>query len=103
MTLRLAVDRPVHVGKDDVDDVGVVARFAEQGTTTAFAERSCAVVGGAESGKLALSRLELELAARHREPRDVAGSMAAAAHRAVAMATEDGWQTDGKTDRPSEA
>jgi hypothetical protein len=55
VTLRLAVDRTVHVGKDDVDDVGVVARFAEQGTTAAFAERSCAVVGGAESGKLALA------------------------------------------------
>src|SRR5262249_32488314 len=83
--------------------VRVAARLAEERAPAAAAEGPRAVVRRAEADEPGLAGLEVELAARDREPGDEGRAVAALAHRAVAMAAEERGQCDAEADRSAQA
>ena len=87
--LGRTVDRAFYVRERDIDLVRMLVGFAKQGTPATAAKGAVAVRGGGVATELPTARVNLELSWWHCEPRHEGSPMVSAAHRAVAVTTEE--------------
>ena len=102
MRFREAIDRPLEVGEENVDDLGEPRGDAEQRAAAPATERTAAVGGRFVARELIKSTVDGKLRARNRNPGDVRRTVIAAAHAAMAMTTEERRERNGKAHRSAE-
>ena len=92
-----AVDRSFHVGKNDIDMLGVPGRLAKKGASATAAEASRPMLRGRKSHQCRLFGFQFELRVHNPEPRDKTSTVTTTAHGAVAVTATERRGLDGET------
>jgi hypothetical protein len=101
--LRCPINRVIDVRERNIDLVGMVLGFAEEGAPAAPTKGPTAVRGGGVATELVAPRFDFQLSSWNGKPGHKAGPVVPATHGAMAMQTEEGGKAHSEAYSPAKA